>query len=75
MRRVCLLIISLNCLSFGLGSYPCLCSFKTESAIYKAKSETSGVLGYMYEFDCKPTYPQDDTGSNDFYALQFQQQV
>ena len=34
--------------------YSCLCSYDVETKIYDAASAKGNVIGFMYEFDCKP---------------------
>lgn len=42
-----------------LGDYTCLCSYQVEAEIYQRPDKNSPVDDYMYEFDCKPVYPED----------------
>ncbi|XP_053378749.1 uncharacterized protein LOC123526222 [Mercenaria mercenaria] len=41
--------------------YKCVCSYIVERGVYSTPSNGSDVLGYMYEFDCKPVVTE--TGS------------
>ncbi|KAL4221307.1 hypothetical protein ACF0H5_019570 [Mactra antiquata] len=36
--------------------YQCLCSYQVELEIFAQPDPSSNVNGYMYEFDCKPSY-------------------
>lgn len=39
--------------------YRCLCSYQVELEILEKPDPSSNVIGYMYEFDCKPSYQVD----------------
>ncbi|XP_060593977.1 brevican core protein-like isoform X2 [Ruditapes philippinarum] len=41
---------------FGLAScdYKCVCNYNVEKSVQTSPSVQSNVMGYMYEFDCKP---------------------
>lgn len=51
----------------------CLCLYKVEIALYAQPDKTSPVIGYMFEFDCKPRASENDVEG--FYAVQFEHQV
>ena len=42
-------------MTFTKGDYSCLCSYEVETKIFDAASDKGHVIGFMYEFDCKPT--------------------
>lgn len=46
----CLIIKKVTC------DYVCLCSYQVELEIFEKPDSSSNVDGYMYEFDCKPSY-------------------
>ena len=51
LLEVLLLVIQT---SLTMGDYSCLCSYEVETKIFDAASDKSHVIGFMYEFDCKP---------------------
>lgn len=42
-------------MAFVKADYECLCSYEVEAKIYDAPSDKENIIGFMYEFDCKPT--------------------
>ncbi|XP_053379574.1 uncharacterized protein DDB_G0271670-like isoform X3 [Mercenaria mercenaria] len=65
-----LLSVSMNLV---LCDYKCLCNYNVEKPIYDTSSTTGDVIGYMYEFDCKPT--AGDSGTNGWLAVAFENKL
>ncbi|XP_052776850.1 aggrecan core protein-like [Mya arenaria] len=53
--------------------YACICNYNVESAVYLQENKNSKTIGYLYEFDCKPSYGQLRHGI--FFQIQFEGQV
>ncbi|XP_053379582.1 C-type lectin domain family 4 member F-like isoform X2 [Mercenaria mercenaria] len=43
------------------SDYKCVCSYSVETNVYSKPSVQGDVLGYLYEFDCKPEGGQSDS--------------
>ncbi|XP_052235271.1 uncharacterized protein LOC127847415 isoform X1 [Dreissena polymorpha] len=39
---------------FVMGDFSCLCSYSVEVPVHTTTEKSSAVIGYLYEFDCKP---------------------
>lgn len=63
-------------LNFGVvvADYACFCNYKIEESAYSKPNDTSPIIGYIYEFDCKPLFGKDD-GTAEFLAIQMDQKV
>lgn len=54
--------------------FDCLCNYAAETSVYGTPESDRQPIGYLYEFDCKPTAKLNQTIQN-FYAVQFEKQV
>ena len=71
--RYFVLVIQYVSFSVVLADFDCLCNYNEELKVYSAATESSTVIGSLYEFDCKPTL--DATQEHAFKGIQFEQQV
>ena len=56
------------------SQYECLCNYRIQTAVYPVPTKSSGALGYLHEYDCKPTYHFVSTSSR-WQPIQYKQQV
>ena len=56
------------------GDYSCLCSYEVETKIFDAASDKGHVIGFMYEFDCKPAL-NITSGDKKYQAIGNEHQV
>ncbi|WAR15589.1 MRC1-like protein, partial [Mya arenaria] len=54
------------------ADYPCICNYNVEKEVLGEVSQTGSLIGYLYEFDCKPEGP--DTGNAGWLSIQFENQ-
>ena len=54
MKGISILAVLAVQLAIVKSDYGCLCSYEVETKIYDAPSTQGNVIGFMYEFDCKP---------------------
>ncbi|KAL4221362.1 hypothetical protein ACF0H5_019621 [Mactra antiquata] len=54
--------------------YSCACVFQPEKSVLAASATESKALGYLFEYDCKPTYGNYLNGDN-FIAIWFNHQI
>lgn len=54
--------------------YDCVCNYAVETSVYGSADTSGQPIGYLYEFDCKPTASGNQAVQN-FYAVQFEKQV
>ena len=54
------------------ADYECLCNYHVERAIYPSMSIEDTPIGYLYEFDCKPTYK---ISTPNWQTIQYEKQV
>ena len=67
-------ILFLALIGGALADFNCFCNYNVEWTIYSAPDDTSSQLGYLYEFDCKPTYAHGVVKSL-WQAIQFEKKV
>ncbi|XP_060593952.1 aggrecan core protein-like [Ruditapes philippinarum] len=54
------------------SDYKCVCSYSVETNVYATPSEQGDVLGYLYEFDCKPDVGQSD---DEWFTVAFEHKL
>ncbi|XP_060582741.1 mucin-2-like [Ruditapes philippinarum] len=74
MKVKLLLTLCLIQSSLVVGDYDCMCNYNVEQGVYPSPDPSGQPLGYMYEFDCKPT-TQIQQNSDKFYTIQFEKQI
>jgi len=73
MALILALVLLLHPVLSVHAEYNCLCSYGAKVPVYESANETSTILGYMYDFDCKPLA---DSGTEaTFDAVQFEGNV
>ena len=67
-----IVILGLTLIGSALADYECLCNYHVEREVYGVKDAQSQPTGYLYEFDCKPTY---GAGQQNWQPIQYEKQV
>jgi len=62
----------LTLLTLVKGDYSCLCNYDVEAGVLSQPDPNSHVIGYMYEFDCKPSF---GAFTGEYYGVQFEHKV
>lgn len=61
MDRQVLLLMLIVGMVLVRADYDCLCSYEVETKIFDAPSDKGNIIGFMYEFDCKPAIKVGNT--------------
>ncbi|KAL4221425.1 hypothetical protein ACF0H5_019683 [Mactra antiquata] len=56
------------------GDYKCICNYNLQKTVYTKSSDTSPMLGYIYEYDCKEIVLSQQQ-STEWFPIAFQHQV
>lgn len=72
-ERIAYLVTSVLLVAFRLtnADYKCACNYNVEKEV---KDSFNAVIGYLYEFDCKPVATFVNPPEN-FLAIQFEKKV
>lgn len=57
------------------ADYRCLCFYGIETSVYAESNINSAVIGYLYEFDCKPLFQGINSTDSGFTAVHFENKV
>lgn len=57
----------------ALAEYFCLCSYSIEKEVFSRQDTQSSILGYLYEFDCKPIFGNSTEAS--YIPVMFKNEV
>ncbi|XP_053383491.1 macrophage mannose receptor 1-like isoform X1 [Mercenaria mercenaria] len=68
------IVLTIFQIAFVSADYQCLCNYNVELPVYSNDDSASQLLGYLYEFDCKPIFAKAVKDSG-FYQIQFEKKV
>ncbi|KAH3821447.1 macrophage mannose receptor 1-like [Dreissena polymorpha] len=67
------LVVALATFRMSNGDYSCICNYNQDIAVYNETSNSSFLMGHMYEFDCKAA--GSPTGMAGWASVLFQHQL
>lgn len=73
-NNIFLIVFSILHVAFVSADFQCLCNYNVELNVFEKASANSQVIGYLYEFDCKPVYDKIEKDSK-FQTVQFENQI